>query len=126
VFRFHHHTELCFKCSTLLVSSLTIWRLSPILFNLPYQWSSWRVWRHPNKQTSTSHCEICRWPCATGKGRSGATGLSLTETGRRYRMVTNVEGGGIMRISRKPSPVYFMICRRQLQNVEYFNYLVTW
>jgi hypothetical protein len=101
VSRSQHHTELCCKCSTLLHSSLSIWGLSPILFNLLYQGSSWSVWRLQNKKTSNSHCEICRWHCATGKGRSGTAGISVTEIGRCYGMVTNVGKYTI----RKPSPV---------------------
>ena len=92
--KFQQHTKLCSKCSILLVSSLIIWCLSPILFNLPYQARSWRVWRLQNKKTSNSHDEIHRWPCATGKGRSGATGRDwkvYLKIGRCYGMVTNVK-----------------------------------
>jgi len=32
---------------------------------VPSQGSSWRVWRLQNWRASNSHCEICRWLCAT-------------------------------------------------------------
>jgi hypothetical protein len=37
-----------------------------LIQRVPYQGSSWRVWSLQNRKTSHSHCEICRWPCATG------------------------------------------------------------
>jgi hypothetical protein len=55
----------------------TLWRLgdSPILFNLysEYLITEALEWRLQNSKTSTSNCEICRWP-ATGQERNGATG----------------------------------------------------
>jgi hypothetical protein len=47
----------------------------------------------------------------------------LIETGRRYGMEMNVEKTKVMRISRQPSPIKIMIEQKQLENVEYFNYL---
>jgi hypothetical protein len=38
-------------------------------------------------------------------------------------MEMNVEKTKVMRISRQPSPMKFMINQKQLENVEYFNYL---
>jgi hypothetical protein len=35
----------------------------------------------------------------------------------------NVEKTKVMRISRKPYPIKIMIDQKQLENVEYFNYL---
>ena len=31
-----------------------------------YQWRCWRFSRFRKRRTSNLHCEICRWPCATG------------------------------------------------------------
>jgi hypothetical protein len=47
----------------------------------------------------------------------------LIEIGRRYGMEMNVEKTKIMRISRQPSPIKIMTDQKQLENVEYFNYL---
>jgi hypothetical protein len=47
----------------------------------------------------------------------------LIEIGRRYGMEMNVEKTKAMRISRQPSPIKIMIDQKQLENVEYFNYL---
>jgi hypothetical protein len=47
----------------------------------------------------------------------------LIETGRRYGMEMNVERIKVLRISRQPSPIKIMIDQKQLENVEYFNYL---
>jgi Tfp pilus assembly major pilin PilA len=35
----------------------------------------------------------------------------------------NVEKTKVMRISMQPSPIKIMIAQKQLENVEYFNYL---
>ena len=32
---------------------------------IPYQRSSWRVWRPQCTKTSNLQCKTCRWPCAT-------------------------------------------------------------
>jgi hypothetical protein len=37
----------------------------------------------------------------------------------------NVDKTKIMRISREPSPLHFMVAQKQLENVEYINYLVS-
>jgi hypothetical protein len=47
----------------------------------------------------------------------------LIEIGRPYGMEMNVEKTKIMRISRQPYPMKIMIDQKQLENVEYFNYL---
>jgi hypothetical protein len=47
----------------------------------------------------------------------------LSETGKRYGMEMNVEKTKVMRISRQPSLINIMIDQKQLENVEYFNYL---
>jgi hypothetical protein len=48
----------------------------------------------------------------------------LTEIGRRYGMEMNLEKKTkVMRISRQPSQIKIMIDQKQLENVEYFNYL---
>jgi hypothetical protein len=47
----------------------------------------------------------------------------LIEIGRRYGMEMSVEKTKVMRISRQPSPMKIMIDQKQLENVEYFNYL---
>jgi hypothetical protein len=47
----------------------------------------------------------------------------LSEIGRRYEMEMNVEKTKVMRISGQPSPIKIMIDQKQLENVEYFNYL---
>jgi hypothetical protein len=47
----------------------------------------------------------------------------LIEIGRRYGMEMNVEKTKVMRISRQSSPIKIMIDQKQLENVEYFNYL---
>jgi hypothetical protein len=47
----------------------------------------------------------------------------LIEIGRRYGMEMNVEKTKVMRISRQPYPIKIMIDQKQLENVEYFNYL---
>jgi hypothetical protein len=48
---------------------------------------------------------------------------TLIETGRRYGMEMNVEKTKVMGISRQPSPMEIMIDQKQLENVEYLNYL---
>jgi hypothetical protein len=47
----------------------------------------------------------------------------LSEIGRCYGMELNVETTKVMRISRQPYPTQIMIDQKQLENVEYFNYL---
>jgi hypothetical protein len=47
----------------------------------------------------------------------------LIEIGRRYGMEMNVEKTKVMRISRQPYPIQIMIYQKQLEYVEYFNYL---
>jgi hypothetical protein len=47
----------------------------------------------------------------------------LSEIGRRYGMDMNVEKTKVMRISRQPAPIKVRIDQKQLENVEYFNYL---
>jgi hypothetical protein len=47
----------------------------------------------------------------------------LIEIGRHYGMEMNVEKTKVMRISGQPSPTKIMIDQKQLENVEYFNYL---
>ena len=47
----------------------------------------------------------------------------LIEIGRCYGMEMNVEKTKVMRISRQPSPVTIMISQKQLENLEFFNYL---
>jgi hypothetical protein len=47
----------------------------------------------------------------------------LIEIGRRYGREMNVGKTKVMRISRQPSPIKIMIDQKQLENVEYFNYL---
>jgi hypothetical protein len=47
----------------------------------------------------------------------------LIEIGRCYGMEINAEKIKVMRISRQPSPMKFMIDQKQLENLEYFNYL---
>jgi hypothetical protein len=49
--------------------------------------------------------------------------VRLIEIGRIYGMEMNLEQTKVMRISRQPSPIKIMIDQKQLQNVEYFNYL---
>jgi hypothetical protein len=38
-------------------------------------------------------------------------------------MEINVEKTEVMRLSRQPSPIKMMVDQKQLENVEYFNYL---
>jgi hypothetical protein len=47
----------------------------------------------------------------------------LIEIGRCYGMEMNVETTKIMRNSRQPAPMKIMVDQKQLENVEYFNYL---
>jgi hypothetical protein len=47
----------------------------------------------------------------------------LIEIGRRYGMEMNVGKTKVMKISRQPSPMKITIDQKQLENVEYFNYL---
>jgi hypothetical protein len=47
----------------------------------------------------------------------------IIEIGRCYGMEMNVEKIKVMRISRNPAPMKIMIVQKQLENVEYFNYL---
>jgi hypothetical protein len=49
----------------------------------------------------------------------------LIEIGRRYGMEINVEKTKVMKISRQPFPVQIMIDQKELENVEYFNYLAS-
>jgi hypothetical protein len=46
--------------------------LSPIQW-VPYQRSSWSFWGLKNRMTGNLHCEIFRWPCASGWGRNSIT-----------------------------------------------------
>jgi len=39
-----------------------------------YHGNCWRCWRLQNRRTGNSHCEICRWPRAIGRGGKGVTG----------------------------------------------------
>jgi hypothetical protein len=48
---------------------------------------------------------------------------TLIEIGRRYGMEMNVEKAKVMRISRQTSPIQIVIDQKQLENLEYFNYL---
>jgi hypothetical protein len=47
----------------------------------------------------------------------------LIENGRWYLMEMNEEKTKVTRISRQPSQIQIMIDKKQLENVEYFNYL---
>jgi hypothetical protein len=47
----------------------------------------------------------------------------LIKNGRRYGMEMNVEKTKVMRLSRHPYPINIMIYQKQLENMEYFNYL---
>jgi hypothetical protein len=47
----------------------------------------------------------------------------LSEIGRRYGMEMSVEKTKVMRISRQPYQIKIMADQKQLENVEYFNYL---
>jgi hypothetical protein len=47
----------------------------------------------------------------------------LMEIGRYYGMEMNLEKPTVMRISRQPSPIQITIHKKQLENVEYLNYL---
>jgi hypothetical protein len=47
----------------------------------------------------------------------------LSEIGRCYGMEMDVEKTKVMRISRQPSQMKIMIDQKQLENVEYLNYL---
>jgi hypothetical protein len=47
----------------------------------------------------------------------------LSEIGRCYGMEMNVEKTKVMRISRQQSPIKIIIDKKQLENMEYFNYL---
>jgi hypothetical protein len=47
----------------------------------------------------------------------------LSEIGRCYGMEINVDKTKVMRISRQPAPTKIMIDQKQLENVEYFNYV---
>jgi alkyl hydroperoxide reductase subunit AhpC len=47
----------------------------------------------------------------------------LIEIGRRYGMEMNVEKTKVMRISRQPHLTKIIIDQKQLEIVEYFNYL---
>jgi hypothetical protein len=47
----------------------------------------------------------------------------LTEIGRCYAMEMKVEETKVMRISGQLSAVQIMIDQKQLENVDYFNYL---
>jgi hypothetical protein len=47
----------------------------------------------------------------------------LSEIGRRYGMEMNVEKNLVMIISRQPAPMKIVIAQKQLENLEYFNYL---
>jgi hypothetical protein len=48
---------------------------------------------------------------------------TLIKIGRCCGMEINVEKTIVMRISRQPFPVQFMVDQKQLENMEYFNYL---
>jgi hypothetical protein len=47
----------------------------------------------------------------------------LNGIGRCYGMEMNVEKTEVMRMSRQPYPISIMIDQKQLEHVEYFNYL---
>jgi hypothetical protein len=48
---------------------------------------------------------------------------TLVETGRYCKMEMNVEETKVMRISRQPGPSQIMTAQKQLENVQYLNYL---
>jgi hypothetical protein len=47
---------------------------------------------------------------------------SLIETGKFYGMEMNVQETKVMKISRKPYPLQFVIDQKQLKNVQNFEY----
>jgi hypothetical protein len=47
----------------------------------------------------------------------------LTETGRYCGIEMNVEKVKVMRITSEPHPLHIMRNQKQLENMEYFNYL---
>ena len=59
------------------------------------------------------------------KGKVVPKGMTerLIETGRCYGMGSNVQKAKMMRISTQPIPIQIMNDQKQLDNVEYFNYL---
>jgi hypothetical protein len=59
------------------------------------------------------------------KGKMVLQGMldRLTEIGRCYGMEMNVDKTKLMKISRELSTLQIMIDQKQLENVEYFNYL---
>jgi hypothetical protein len=46
----------------------------------------------------------------------------LTEIGKCYGMVMNVEENKMMKISKQPSPIQIIIDKIKLENEEYLNY----
>jgi hypothetical protein len=64
---------------------------------------------------------LCHW--LRKKQCYSAQLIRLIETGRFYGMEINMEETMEMRISRKPYPLQIMTDQKQLENVEYFNYI---
>jgi hypothetical protein len=50
----------------------------------------------------------------------------LIEIGRCCGMVTNVENTKVVRISKQTFPINITIDKKQMENVEYFNYFCSW
>jgi hypothetical protein len=48
---------------------------------------------------------------------------TLIEIGRCYGMEMDVENTKVMKISRQPFPIQILKDQKQLENVEYLNYL---
>jgi hypothetical protein len=86
----------------------------------PYQGGSSRVLRLHNRRTSNLYCEIL-----LAKEETVLQGMinRLIEIGRCYGIEMNVEKTKVMRISRQPYPIKIMTDKKQLEIVEYFNYL---
>jgi len=95
-----------------------------IVQRMHYQRTSWRVWRFQNRRTSNLLCEIWRWRCATGLGRSGATGhsqktMNFEDIMERKWMWKKLR----LNESQSKHPQYGLWYEKQPENVEHFNYL---
>jgi hypothetical protein len=99
--------------------------LSPILFNLYSEYLTKEAleWFGDFKIRGQVICTVKYADDLVLLAREENMVDRLIEIGRRCGMEMNVEKSKVMRISRQPSPMKIMIDKKQLKNVEYFNYL---
>ena len=92
---------------------------------VPYQGSSWRVWRLQIGGEVILSLQYADDLVLLAREEMVLQGMidRLIEVGRWYGLELNVGRTKVMRISRQPSPVQIMLDQEEVENVEYFNYL---